>query len=101
MVHTSFDATVPQLGQSYRLVLGAFIAACDGLKGLPDAIASVWPQAIVPTCILHLVRKPLGLPSPRLGDLIAKALRPVGRAATEPARQAFEELAETWDENTA
>jgi transposase-like protein len=29
------------------------IAVCDGLKGLPEAIAAVWPQTIVQTCIVH------------------------------------------------
>ena len=29
---------------------------CDGLTGLPDAIAATWPQAIVQTCVLHLLR---------------------------------------------
>ena len=32
------------------------IVVCDGLKGLPDAIADVWPLAIVQTCVLHLIR---------------------------------------------
>ena len=32
------------------------IAVCDGLKGLPDAITTVWPQAIVQACIIHLIR---------------------------------------------
>jgi transposase-like protein len=32
------------------------IVVCDGLKGLPEAIATVWPQAIVQTCLVHLVR---------------------------------------------
>jgi putative transposase len=29
------------------------IVVCDGLKGLPDAIANVWPAAITQTCIIH------------------------------------------------
>jgi putative transposase len=29
------------------------IVVCDGLKGLPEAIAAVWPQTIVQTCIVH------------------------------------------------
>src|SRR3954469_6076991 len=32
------------------------IVVCDGLRGLPEAIAGVWPQAIVQTCVLHLIR---------------------------------------------
>jgi transposase-like protein len=29
------------------------MVVCDGLKGLPDAIAQVWPQAVTQTCIVH------------------------------------------------
>jgi transposase-like protein len=29
------------------------IVVCDGLKGLPGAIATVWPATIVQTCIVH------------------------------------------------
>ena len=29
------------------------IVVCDGLKGLPEAIATVWPQTIAQTCIVH------------------------------------------------
>jgi transposase-like protein len=29
------------------------MVVCDGLKGLPDAIGQVWPQAITQTCIVH------------------------------------------------
>ena len=32
------------------------IVACNGLPGLPEAIASVWPQAVVQTCVVHLIR---------------------------------------------
>ena len=33
-----------------RGVKDVFFVVCDGLKGLPDVVASVWPQAIVQTC---------------------------------------------------
>jgi transposase-like protein len=26
---------------------------CDGLKGLPETMAAIWPLAIVQTCIIH------------------------------------------------
>ena len=29
------------------------IVVCDGLKGLPEAITTVWPQTIVQTCVVH------------------------------------------------
>ena len=32
------------------------LAVVDGLKGFPDAIAAVFPDAIVQTCIVHLLR---------------------------------------------
>src|SRR4051812_9859379 len=39
-----------------RGVGDACIVVCDGLKGLPDAINTVWPRAVVQTCVLHLIR---------------------------------------------
>ena len=32
------------------------IACCDGLTGLPDAITSVFPDTVVQTCVVHVVR---------------------------------------------
>ena len=29
------------------------MVVCDGLKGLPDAIETVWPQAITQPCVVH------------------------------------------------
>ena len=29
------------------------VAVCDGLKGLPEAITTVWEQATVQTCVIH------------------------------------------------
>jgi putative transposase len=29
------------------------IVVCDGLKGLPEAVTTVWPQTSVQTCIVH------------------------------------------------
>jgi putative transposase len=39
-----------------RGVADVCIAVCDGLKGLPDAITTVWELAVVQACILHLIR---------------------------------------------
>ena len=35
------------------------IAVVDGLKGFPEAIESVYPEAVVQTCIVHLIRHSL------------------------------------------
>src|SRR6478736_9861791 len=39
-----------------RGVKDIFIACVDGLKGFPEAIESVFPQAAVQLCIVHMVR---------------------------------------------
>jgi transposase-like protein len=36
-----------------RGVTDVFFLACDGLKGLPEVVANVWPLATVQTCIIH------------------------------------------------
>ncbi len=35
------------------------VCCVDGLKGFPDAIEAVWPDAIVQTCIVHMIRNSL------------------------------------------
>lgn len=42
-----------------RGVADILIAVVDGLKGFPEAINSVFPQAMVQTCIVHLIRNSL------------------------------------------
>ena len=75
------------------------IVVCDGLRGLPDAIAAVWPAAIVQTCVLHLIRNTFRYASKADWDKLARDLRPVYTAATEQAaRERLDELAERWGE---
>jgi transposase-like protein len=75
------------------------IVVCDGLKGLPEAINSVWPQAIVQTCVLHLIRNTFRYASRAVWDELARDLRPVYTAATEQAaRERFAELTDKWGE---
>jgi len=38
-----------------RGVADVCIAVCDGLKGLPDAINTVWELATAQQCIIHLI----------------------------------------------
>ena len=57
------------------------MVVCDGLKGLPAAVETVWPQAIVQTCVVHLLRNSFRYAPPRDWDEIAKALKPVYTAA--------------------
>ncbi|SPJ41782.1 Transposase, Mutator family [Corynebacterium diphtheriae subsp. lausannense] len=41
---------------SNRGVKDVFIVCCDGLKGLPQAVEATWPNSMVQTCIVHLIR---------------------------------------------
>jgi putative transposase len=42
-----------------RGVEDVLIAVVDGLKGFPDAITAIFPQAMVQTCVVHLLRHSL------------------------------------------
>jgi len=68
------------------------ILVCDGLTGLPDAVASVWPQTIVQGCVVHLIRNSFRYASRRDWPALAKDLKPIYTAPTEAA--AHERLAE-------
>jgi putative transposase len=68
------------------------IVVCDGLKGLPDAIAATWPLAVTQTCVVHLIRASFRYASKRDWPAIARDLKPIYTAATEAA--ALERLAE-------
>src|SRR5690606_2700992 len=68
-----------------RGVKDVCIVVCDGLKGLPDAIAATWPLAIVQTCVLHLIRNTFRYAARQHWDALARDLRPVYTAPTEQA----------------
>jgi transposase-like protein len=74
------------------------IVVCDGLKGLPEAIATVWPQTITQTCIVHLLRNSFRYASKKDWSAIAKDLKPVYTAASESAAlDRFVEFSEKWE----
>jgi transposase-like protein len=74
-----------------------FFVVCDGLKGLPEVVENVWPQAIVQTCIIHLIRNTFRLTSRKYWDEIKRDIRPIYTAVNaEAALAAFEELTEKW-----
>ena len=56
------------------------IAVVDGLKGFPDAITAVFPQAQVQTCIVHLIRTSLDFVPYKDRKAVAAALREIYRA---------------------
>lgn len=73
------------------------IVCCDGLKGLPDAIEATWPQALVQTCVIHLIRASLRFCSWKDRKAITTALRPIYTAATlETAEDAMDSFELEW-----
>ena len=80
-----------------RGVADVCIVSCVGLKGLPEAINATWPQAVVQTCVVHLVRNSLRYASKKHWGRITADLKPVYTAPSAKAAEArFAEFAETW-----
>src|ERR1700759_1181698 len=77
-----------------RGVEDVLVAVVDGLKGFPEAITAVFPQATVQTCIVHLLRNSLDFVSYKDRKLVAAALKDIYKAmdaaAAETALAAFE-----------
>ena len=55
---------------------GVLIVCCDGLTGLPEAVEATWPDSMVQTCVVHLIRASMRFVA--YGDRkgVAAALRP-------------------------
>ena len=70
------------------------IAVVDGLKGFPEAITAVFPDTVVQTCIVHLIRHSLRFVSWKDRKPVVPALRAIYRAkdaeAGMKALKAFE-----------
>lgn len=74
------------------------IACIDGLKGFPDAINSVYPDAKIQLCIVHLVRHSLKFVSWKDYKAITKDLKQIYQSKTEEeALLELENFAEKWD----
>lgn len=74
-----------------RGVEDVLIAVVDGLKGFPEAINAVFPQAMVQTCIVHLIRHSLEFVSWKDRKPVVPALREIYRARdTEAGMKALE-----------
>jgi transposase-like protein len=80
-----------------RGVADVFFVVCDGLKGLPNSVNTVWPMAIVQTCIIHLIRGSFRYASRKYWDELSKDLRPIYTATgADAAAAALEALDEKW-----
>ena len=63
------------------------IAVVDGLKGFPEAIGAVYPQTIVQTCIVHLIRSSLRFVSWKDRKRVMPDLKTIYRADNAEAAQ--------------
>ena len=80
-----------------RGVADVCIVVCDGLKGLPEAINTVWELAVVQTCIIHLIRNTFRFASRKYWDEMARDLKPIYTAPSESAaKERFTEFAGKW-----
>jgi transposase-like protein len=80
-----------------RGIKDVLITCCDGLKGLPDAIRTVWPDTTVQTCVVHMVRNSLRYASKKHWGHITRQMRTIYTAPTVPAAEAaFGEFADEW-----
>ena len=88
------------------------IAVVDGLKGFPEAITAVFPETVVQTCIVHLIRYSMQFASWKERKPIAAALKPIYRASNAEAAarelEAFDQspwgrkypaIAQSWRRN--
>ena len=64
------------------------IAVTDGLKGMPEALATVYPATTLQTCIVHLIRNSLDYANWKDRKLLAAAIRPIYTAASAEAAEA-------------
>ena len=81
-----------------RGVQDIFIACVDGLKGFPEAIETVYPQAIVQLCIVHMVRNSLNYVGWNKRKEVAADLRSIYSAATiDEAEHALADFEDKWN----
>ena len=74
------------------------IACVDGLKGFPDAINTVYPEARIQLCIVHMARNSLRFVSWKDYKAVTRDLKAIYQAPTEEAgQQALEAFAAAWD----
>jgi len=73
------------------------IACCDGLTGLPEAITTVFPDTVVQTCVVHVIRNAMRFVSYSDRKKITAAMKTIYTAPTvEAAELALKDLDQQW-----
>jgi putative transposase len=80
-----------------RGVEDVLLAVVDGLKGFPEAIVAAFPDAMVPTCIVHSLRHSLDFVSCKDRNLVAAALKEICKALDAEAGAAALDAFEAGD----
>src|SRR5262249_48651740 len=82
-----------------RGVRDILLCCVDGLSGFPEAIEAIYPQTVVQTCIVHLIRHSLKYVPRREREQVARELKPIYTAAdVDAARSALEAFDDKWGE---
>ena len=71
-----------------RGVADILIAVTDGLKGMAEALAVVYPDTTLQSCIVHLIRNSLDYASWKERKALAAAIKPIYKAASAEAAEA-------------
>ena len=80
-----------------RGVNDILIAVVDGLKGFPEAITTVFPQTLVQTCIVHLIRNSLAFVTWKDRKTIMPSIRAIYQAENaDMALTRLEEFEAEW-----
>jgi putative transposase len=80
-----------------RGIRDILLCCVDGLKGSPEAIEAIYPNTVVQTCIVHLIRHSLKCVPRREREQVARDLRPIYTAVDADAAQAeLERFDERW-----
>jgi putative transposase len=80
-----------------RGVQDILLCCVDGLKGFPEAIEAIYPQTVVQTCIVHLIRHSLKYVPRREREQVARDLKPIYTAVDQDAAQAaLEAFDDKW-----
>jgi putative transposase len=78
-----------------RGVNDILLCCVDGLKGFPEAIEAIYPNTVVQTCVVHLIRHSLKYVPRREREQVARDLKPIYTAvdadAAQAALEAFDE----------
>jgi putative transposase len=85
-----------------RGVKDIYLVCVDGLKGFPQAIEAIYPQAQVQLCIVHLVRASLNYVSWQDRKQVVADLKPIYRATTaDEAERQLREFESKWSKYPA